>query len=109
MTVKDCEHDVLKEWLSVNDRSRDLVESIRCPGCSKCFRPVTDGYNQDWYLKETVDPREWIVGATDERKLMGADELREHLQEKSKEHVGTTDLEEGNRRYAVLHEWRYDP
>jgi len=38
---------------------------------------------------------------------MGADALRERLQENAERHVGTDDLEEANRRYEVLHGWRY--
>lgn len=38
---------------------------------------------------------------------MEPDELREHLKEKSEHFVGTADLEEANRRFEVLHEWRW--
>lgn len=39
--------------------------------------------------------------------FMSPDELREHLQKKSSEYVGSDDLKEANRRFRVLHEWRY--
>ena len=39
--------------------------------------------------------------------FMGADELRAYFRDWFAENVGTDDLEEGNRRLAVLHEWRY--
>lgn len=39
--------------------------------------------------------------------FMGAEALRERLRENAVEHVGTDDLAEANRRYEVLHSWRY--
>jgi hypothetical protein len=37
-----------------------------------------------------------------------ADELRERLKNRMDKHVGTRDLREGNRRLAVLDEWRME-
>ncbi len=41
-----------------------------------------------------------------EEELLGPDELRAHFSEYFSRAVGTDDLEEGNRRLAVLQSWR---
>jgi len=43
-----------------------------------------------------------------ESELMGAAELRQHLREVARESVGTDELEEANRRWDVLLDWRDD-
>lgn len=42
------------------------------------------------------------------RRNMNHEELTEYLQERANNIVGTTDLEEANRRYEVLFSWRIE-
>lgn len=44
--------------------------------------------------------------ATSENPFMGAEKLRCYLRDRTAELVGTSDLEEGNRRLEVVESWR---
>jgi len=39
---------------------------------------------------------------------MSEQQLRDRLKDRMEKHVGVRDLQEGNRRLAVLDEWRMD-
>jgi len=59
MTLKNCDHADLKEWVDNADIrfTHSVIEVVRCPECQQTFRPTVDDYNSDVYLKATEDPR----------------------------------------------------
>jgi len=59
-------------------------------------------------LKRKLNAQGRRLREVEERLDDVVDALREGLRENAQEHVGTDDLGEANRRYEVLHSWRYD-